>query len=55
MLMIIFGNFIATYLFEVFIIKWLEGFEHRRLERKRARDIKNDIENSKLLLKDVKY
>lgn len=60
MLMVIFGNFVANFLFELVVVKWLARVDQRCVERKKTKIImKNATEARKLLLEykpsQVKY
>ena len=52
MLMIIFGDFIATYLFENVVVRFLSDFEQRRQTRLKNESMKDKISKAKILLND---
>lgn len=52
MLMIIFGNFLASYLFETFVVRFLSTFEQRRQSRNKQIAMKKDIEEARAQLGD---
>lgn len=47
MLMIIFGNLCADYLFETFVVRFLSIYEQRRQARNKQSAMKKDIEEAK--------
>ena len=54
MLMLIFGDFIATYVFENFVAKFLSSYEQKRQDRLKHTKMIEDIKEAKPLLNDVK-
>jgi hypothetical protein len=53
MLMIIFGCCVATYLFEAYVVRFLEDFEYNRKERNRAKAIALAINYEEYKLKEL--